>query len=83
LIDSQKNEILGRDRFSPFLSEQILKALFAAPRRRKKWRRWEEMAEKDQSGPKKTNYPQDQQSMATKPLHGPIIPELCRMTGDS
>ena len=69
LIDSQKNEILRRGRFSAFLAKQILETLFGTPRRREKRRRREEMADKNQSGPKKTNHPQDQQSTATKPVH--------------
>jgi hypothetical protein len=69
LIKPQENKISRRGRFSSFLPKQILEALFGAPRRRKKWRRREEMPEKNQTGPKKTNSSQDQQSMTTKPVH--------------
>ena len=69
LIESQKNEISRRGRFSPFLPKQIFEALFAAPRRRKKRRHRKEMPEKNQAGPKNTNHPQDQQPMTTKPVH--------------
>jgi hypothetical protein len=69
LINSEKNEILGRRSFSTLLSKQVLETLLAAPRRRYKRHGREKMADKNQSGPKKANQRQDPQPMTTKPLH--------------
>jgi hypothetical protein len=59
LIDSEENKIGWRRRFPAFAPEQILKALFAAPRRRDKRDVWQKMTENDHACPKKADDGQD------------------------
>jgi len=70
LVNPEKNKIGWCRRLPAFASKQILKALFAAPRRRNKWDIWEKMTEHDHAGPKKTDESEDQETMTHKPVHG-------------
>jgi hypothetical protein len=70
LIDSEENKIGWRRGLSAFSPEQILKALFTAPRRRNKWDIREKMTEHNHAGPKKADESEDQETMTPKPVHG-------------
>jgi hypothetical protein len=76
LVESQKNKIVTRCSFSALFPKQILEALFASPRRRKKRRHRQETTEKNQTSPKNADRRQDQKPIATKPMHGRIIPVI-------